>query len=518
MTNKLTNISFLFLFFSLAMFLLPFDAFCQQPQSLDEGINLYKAGKYEEAITTLTKARQEDPKSSSAAFFLGLAFKQTMEYEKALTNFEDAVTLTPKIKEALIELIDINLQLGKLDEVKKWIAVAETENVLPAKAAFLKGIVLREEGKNKEAAEAFAKAKSIDPTITQASDIQIAISRLKDSELKSAKESFQEAITADPQSDLAGFARRYLSRVDDALFLKKPFHFTLSLFGQYDDNTVLKPTDQSLATGVSNQASLVLNSGFRVAYTPTLQGPWLFNAYYAISSSLHKRNGDGHDSLINTISATPGYNFGNYALNLAGTYSYALVRNPNSGISSESSGYEKYSGNLSVGPMFRWAVRDSQLLELFAGYADNKYYNQLVQLIPDENRDSSGISSYASWVWLFNKTSFMNVRYQFVDQNAKGRDWENTSHTLSANIVIPTSDSVKLQFSGEFTKMNFPNENILFHVKRADQISNFSAGLTWEFHKNTTLIGQYTRIDNGSNIGIYDYLRNLYTVGLEYRF
>jgi hypothetical protein len=139
-------------------------------------------------------------------------------------------------------------------------------------------------------------------------------------------------------------------------------------------------------------------------------------------------------------------------------------------------------------------------------------------LIPDENRDSTGISSYASWVWLFNKDSFMNLRYQFVDQNAKGRNWENTSHSFSANIVVPTSDNVKLQFSGEFTTMNFPQENTIFDVKRADQISNLSAGITWELHKNITLVGQYSRIDNGSNIAIYDYLRNLYTVGLEYRF
>lgn len=508
MTNKLTNISILFLLLFLSTIFVTFDAFCQQPQSLDEGISLYKAGKYDEAVTALTKARQEDPKSSSAAFFLGLSYKQTMEYEKASGNFQDAVTLTPKIKEALIELIDVNLQLGKLDEAKKWIAVGEEENVLPAKTAFLKGLVLREEGKNKEAAASFEKAKSIDPTIAQASDIQIAISRLKDSELKSAKENFQEAITADPQTDLAGFARQYLARLEDALFLKKPFHFTLSLFGQYDDNMVLRPTDQALATDISNEASLVLNTGARVSYAPSLQGPWLFNGYYAITSSLHKRYADTHDALINTISVTPGYNFGKSSLNLAGIYSYALVRNPS---------YKKYSGNLSLGPMFRWAVRDNQLLEFFAGYADNKYYNQLL-LIPDENRDSTGISSYGSWVWLFGKNSFMNLRYQYVDQNAEGRNWENTSHSFSANVIVPTSDNVKLQFSGEFTKMNFPRENTIFDMKRADQISNLSAGITWEFHKNVTLVGQYTRIDNESNIAIYDYLRNLYTVGLEYRF
>lgn len=438
MTNKLTNISVLFLFLFLATIFMAFDAFCQQPQSLDEGISLYKAGKYDEAVTALAKARQEDPKSSSAAFFSGLSYKQTMEYEKALINFQDAVTLTPKIKEALIELIDVNLQLGKLDEAKKWIAMGEEENVLPAKTAFLKGVVLREEGKNKEAADSFEKAKSLDPTIGQASDIQIAISRLKDSELKSAKESFQEAITADPQSDLAGFARRYLARVEDALFLKKPFHFTLSLFGQYDDNMVLRPTDQALATYISNEASLVLNTGARVSFTPSLQGPWLFNGYYAITSSLHQRYKDTHDSLINTISITPGYNFGKSAINLAGTYSYALVRNPD---------YEKYSGNLSAGPMFRWAVKDNQLLEFFAGYTDNKYYNQLL-LIPDENRDSTGISSYASWVWLFNKDSFMNLRYQFVDQNATGRNWKtqvipSLQTSLSPPQIMSSCNSVE---------------------------------------------------------------------------
>jgi tetratricopeptide (TPR) repeat protein len=458
-------------------------------------------------VTALTKARQEDPKSSTAAFFLGLAYKQTMEYETAVSHFSDAVTMTPRIKEALIELIDVSLQLGKLDDAKKWIAVAEEENILPAKTAYLKGLVFREEGKNKDAAAAFEKAKSLDPSIAQASDIQIAISHLKESELMTAKESFQSAITTDPQSDLAGFARQYLSRVEDTLFAKKPFHFTLSLFGQYDDNMVLKPTDQSLATEVTDQESLVLNSGLRVSYSPKLSGPWLLSSYYALSSGLHQRHKETHDSLVNTISVTPGYDFGKYSLNLSSVYSYAMVRNP---------GYEKYSGNLSVGPMFRLAVSNNQLMELYAGYADNKYYQPV--LTPDENRDSNGVSAYASWVWLYSKNSFLNLRYQFIDQDATGSNWDNASHSLSANVVIPAGENVKLQFSEEYTKMDFKNDNTIFDIKRSDSISNFSAGISWTFYKNTTFIGQYTRIGNASNIGIYNYLRNLYTMGLEYRF
>jgi hypothetical protein len=56
------------------------------------------------------------------------------------------------------------------------------------------------------------------------------------------------------------------------------------------------------------------------------------------------------------------------------------------------------------------------------------------------------------------------------------------------------------------------------YIKRDDRIYNLTAGVSWEFYRNLSLIGQVTRIDNGSNIGIYDYTRNLYTTGLEYRF
>jgi len=507
MTNKLIRILFILLFLIISPVFLSLDGYCQQPQSLNEGISLYKAEKYSEAVNALLQARQEDPKSSTSAFFLGMAYKQLMDYETALGHLRDAVSMTPKIKEALIELIEVSVRLGKTEEAMKWIDVAEQEDIQPANTAFLKGIVLTQEGKNKEAAASFEKAKSLDPKIAQASDIQIAFSRLKDSELDRAKASFQSAITADPQTDLAGFARQYLSRIEETMEAKRPFHFTLSLFGQYDDNMVLKPTDESLATAVTDEGSFAANTAFKAAYSPATSGPWLFNAYYALSSSLHQNHSKTHDSLINTLSITPGYNFGKIALNLSATYTYALVRNP---------GYEKYSGNLSTGPMMRIALKKNQLLEVFAGYADNNYFQPV--LIEPEDRDSSGLSAYASWVWLFKKNTFLNLRGQFMDQDAVGDNWDNKSRGLSANIVIPAGDDVKLQFSGEYTKKDFSNTHTIFDVKREDKIYNLSAGASWAFYKKMSLIGQYTRIGNGSNIGIYDYSRNLYTLGLEYRF
>ena len=495
------------LFFLASAVLFNSIAFCQQPSSLQEGIGQYKQENYDTAIASLEKARAEDPNSSVAAFYLGLAYKQVLDYEKALSHFRDAVTLTPRIKEALVELVDVALQLGELEEAKRWVAVAEEEDILPARVAFLKGLILREEGKNKEAAQAFERAKSLDKTIAQASDIQIAISYLTDNKLKKARESFQSAITQDPQSDMAGFARQYLASVEQRLILERPFRFTLGIFGQYDDNMVLKPNDETLSSRVTNESSGVLNSSFRVNYSPRLKSKWLFNAQYSAMSEVHQKNVHTHDTFTNSISITPGYNFGKFAVNLATTYSLSLVRRPD---------YEKYSGYFSSGPLFRIAAKENSMLEIFCGYTNTEFFQPA--LAYEEDRDSYGYSTYFSWVSLFKNNSFLNLRYHFRYQEADGSNWDNISNRLSANFAVPLSDKVKLQLSGQITEQDFRNTHTTFHVKREDTNLTFSGGLSWECYKDVNIVAQYTRIDADSNIGVYDYKRDLFSLGLEYRF
>jgi tetratricopeptide (TPR) repeat protein len=505
--KKAMKRAFTYYFILILIFAFHTNAFSQQSPLVKKGIEHYKNANYKEAIETFTKARNEDPRSSTAAFFLGMAYKQTMDYEKAFGNLKDAVTLTPRIKEALAEVIDVAMQIGNIVEAKKWVDVAEKENISPAKIAFLKGLIFTEEGKNKEAAEAFEKAKSINPKISQAADIQIALSYMRDRELKKAKKSFESAILSDPQSDLAGFARQYLASVEQRLAAEKPFRYTISLFGQYDDNMVLKPDEQSLATGITNEGSRVLNSSFRVNYVPVLKGPWLFSAQYAFASGLHDKNVHTHDSMSNSISVTPGYNFGDFALNLAISYNHALVRRPS---------YKRYSGSFRAGPLVRVALKGNQLLEVFMGYTNNEIFQ--FALAPEEDRDSHGYGSYLSWVWLFKENSFLNLRYQSSRQDTDGRNWDNRTNGFSANLAVPVHNRVKLQLSGQTTKQDFDHRHTTFNIIREDKTYSFSGGLSWQWLKNVTVVAQYSRIMADSNIGIYDYTRNLYTLGMEYRF
>jgi len=477
---------------------------------LRRGIEQYKLENYEEAIDMLRMARRENPESSAAAFFLGLSYKQTMDYQNASEHLRDALTLTPRIKEALVELVEVLFRLGErenLDEAKKWIRVAEREEIFPAKIAFLKGLIYQKEGKNELAIEAFEKAASLDRTITQASEFQIALCHVQEKRLEKAKEKLQAAILADPRTDLAAFARRYRDLVDRRMEMERPLRVTLGVFGQYDTNVVLKPLDSSVAPGVTDEESGVLASTLRLDYVPVLEGPWLFNAYLAGYGRFHDEHAETHDNISGSVYAVPGYNFGFFSLNLAIQYDYAWIRSPD---------YEKYASILTGGPLFRKPLGDKHLLELFAGYAKKEYYT--APLIPEEDRDSDGPDAYLSWIWIFKENAFFNFRYGYFYDDTVGKNWENTGHRFSLNATIPLIDKLDLQLGGQAILQNYENVHTVFGIKREDKYYQGLVGLSWEAFRHINIVAQYNRTRAESNIEIYDYKRDIYSLGFELRF
>ena len=175
---------------------------------LEKGISEYRIENYEEALELLIKARERQPQSPEAAFYLGMTHKQMGNYRESYRNLKDSIHLTPPVKDAYPELIEVLYYLNELTEAKNWINRAEKEGVKPAPVAFLKGLILLKEGKNTQAIEALKKAKEMDPSLTQPADFQIAIAHAKEKRFKEANESLKAVISMDPVSELASFCKR----------------------------------------------------------------------------------------------------------------------------------------------------------------------------------------------------------------------------------------------------------------------------------------------------------------------
>ena len=498
----------------------PIPAWADSPELL-EGIDLYKQEAYGAAEAAFIVARQKEPENSTAAFFLGMTYKQVADYPKAAEQFEDAVTLTPRIKEALIELIDVLTRIGtpeSLARAEKWIAVAEKEAIYPAKTAFLKGMVLGKQGKNDEAIAAFEQSKSLDPSVAQSADFQIAMSHLRAKRLDQARQQLDSAVLLDPNSDLASFARQYQDSVSQRL--EDVWRFTVSASGLYDTNLLLRWNDVQSAPPWpgGEEETPGVNTNVRVDYRPVLKGNWLFNAQFAFDGTWYQNNSTTNDTLSAGIYAVPGYNYGRYSVNLAANYNYASKKRPY---------YQDASEFFSIGPLFRFVLSSDQLLEFFAGY-DKKEF-ELAPIDPRGDRDSDTFRTYVSWFFSNVAGAFVNLRLAYLDENANGEWWSNIGTQLLANVTIPATDKFRIQLSGQGFWKNFDTEvpdprviggsSVTLSTKRRDDQFQGILGFNYELWiTDLLLIGQYTYTRNESNVAIYDYDRQIISAGLEYRF
>ena len=184
-----------------------------------------------------------------------------------------------------------------------------------------------------------------------------------------------------------------------------------------------------------------------------------------------------------------------------------MVRNPS---------YKKYVGSISAGPLYRMLAAENQILEFFAGYSSIDYFDP--PLDPAEERDSDRLNTYMSWVWIFKKDAFFNLKYEFTNDDAEGSNWVNQGHDITLALTRPLIEKLSLQLSGEMFLQNYRNIHTFFDVKREDTTYVGSVGLTYALMKELNLVLQYTYSRVDSNLAIYDYDRSVYSAGLEFRF
>jgi hypothetical protein len=111
-----------------------------------------------------------------------------------------------------------------------------------------------------------------------------------------------------------------------------------------------------------------------------------------------------------------------------------------------------------------------------------------------------------------------NLKYEFSKEDTKGKNWINNGNRINTGLLIPMSDRVKLIMSGDLFMQDYKNTHTIFGKKRQDVIYTGSGTLMFEILRGLNVLLQYTHATADSNIAIYDYNRNIYTAGFEYRF
>lgn len=478
--------------------------------SFDKGMKEFREENYEEALNYFVEARKEDPRSSIAAYFLGLNYKVMENYRDAVPHLRDAVTLVPHVKEALIELIDALYQTDGLEEANKWIEVGEKEGIQPARLQFLKGLVLAKQGKNMDAIKAFEKAKELDKGLTQAVEFQIASAYMKEGKYKDARDRFKFVTTVDPTSDLGTYARDYEKLLSEKLERERPFRINVSVGYKYDTNVTTKPSSGPVADIVSGKDDSALNTNLRASYTApfSFRTPYLLSFHYAFNMDryLHLRE---FNMLTQSITVLPGYNFSKASISLPMTLFYSWIASE-----------KRYMYNGSITPTGKFMINDNNFAELSAGYLKKNYLNDSFTIAPTgaEIRDGYDYILGAGWTFFSEEHGMVSGKYTWTKEHTKGNNWSYEENKFNLSILYPFKKMFKLQLSGEAAFNNYQNVHTVFDMKRKDEVYTGQAALIIEVNKYFDLIGQFSYIRNRSNIEAFDYRRKIYTFNVEFKY
>ena len=472
--------------------------------TLEKGIGLYKHENFDEALGVLKKARLEEPQSTLAAYYLGLTYKQMQNYNEAAPHLRDAVTMPPKIKGALIELIDCLYQIGQLEEAGKWIAEAEAEGIRPAQTAFLKGLVLMKEDKNDDAVKSFNNAKDLDQSMAQAAEYQIAIAYMKTGKFHDAKDVFQRLTLVDPNSTMANFANTYMNAISDREKAMKPFRASVGVYWQYDDNVVLQPSGGTVGTNISDKGDAREVTTAMAEYTQRFGETYDIKAQYFFYWA--KQNNLGfYDTLSNTFVLQPEMNLKSGQLSLPRAYNLTRVND------------KAYLSTPSVAGVYNQMVGNHNMGQAYLKYAYKDY--MWAPSIEDEDRTGNDFSGGVGWYYFFMQNKgFINLRYGLLKEWTSGNNWENWENDINLTLLVPVMDKLNVTVSGGLSSQLYDNSNSIFHVYRHDAVWTLSALAAYRFYKDSEIQLQYTYVNDGSNITVYAYTRNIYSAGVEIKF
>ncbi|MBL7072071.1 MAG: tetratricopeptide repeat protein [Candidatus Omnitrophica bacterium] len=491
---------FCYLFFSL---IITHYASAENPL-IDEGIALYRQEDYDEALEVLKKAREQEGESTLAAYYLGLTYKQIEDYEGALPHLQDAVTYQPKIKGALLELIEVFYQLGRLEEAQEYIVIAEQEGIRPAQTSYLKGLVLLKQGKNIRAIEAFREAKSLDESLRQTADYQIGMALIKEKKFGEAKNAFREVITLDPNANAALFAHRYMEAISKKEETERPLKFSLRSSYEYDNNVILLPSDAAATSVVADESDTRQVLSFGGEYTHRITDQFRLKLGHSIYLA-NQDDLDEYDVFSNTTTLTPSYYLQKSSLNCPVSYNYTMV------------GGHSYLSTLSVTPMLNYMLGRSLMAQLYFKYQNKNFMQSSVNV--NEKRDADSYLGGTGLYWFFaDNKGFLNVRYELNKDDAEGRNWEYSGNKFAGTLLIPLTDKLKVSGSADVFFQDFENIHTVFGNEREDDVYTLSCMAGYEIFENAEAQLRYTYVTTDSNIAVYEYDRHIVGAGVQYEF
>ncbi len=486
---------------------------------IDRAILAYDDKQYSDALKELRGALRHDPGNVNALYYLSLVYIATDRLFEAQAALEKAKALHPTD-------LDVTFQLGVLyfaqqeyEKAERLLREVFEEQPGRENLGYYLGFIAYRKKKYREALRFLRANVPSDSDFAQLNKFYTGLALSALGFPAEARAEVEEAIRLQPFSPLASPAQRFSDALEPAARRERRFQGELRGGVFYDTNVAVVPDSSTdiVATvlrriGAESEGELI---SLRLAYSWLRTVDWEATVSYAFLQTFNNRlpdfNVQDHTGTVgltyrNTVNDMPfftGIQIAYDFITLGGdTFVqgpifqpfFTLVENP---------------GNLTTF-QFRTRVKN---------FAD-------VDVPPQEVRDGTNYMVGGTHFFRFEQDRhYIKLGYQYDVDDTDGANWDyyGNRFLVGGQYTLPWGD-IRLRYDLDVHLRNYRNKNSLFPVtapnttRRRDQEILNLVSIAKDLSESFTVSLDFLFDDNISNLDVYNYTRNVFSLSLTWRF
>ena len=503
----------------------------------------YDDKRYDEALALLNKALTLDPNHERALFYKGLVYLAQENPQEAITPLETVHQLKPADLDVQHHLGVAYFSVGAYEKAKPLLEPIFEQNPGTENLGYYVGFLRYREKQYGEAVEAFEKNQTPNPDIQQLNGFYrgLALGVLGlPSEALVELEQVQRTQTISPLTNASIRLQEALT-AGQVFGTQKRFRFQISAGGFYDDNVKINPDSVEpipILNPPNNPNALIQNlrkrdttapgfiTSLRGDYSFVQKGPFEATATYAFLQTLHGEGMDEYDIQSHLVGLSGFYRgvIGNLPFQLGVQYTYDYLFLDMDGFLS------RHTPTLSttvIGPTFSLpgvGVVGNLTTALYRYQYKNFFEDDIVNdpRFAGERRD--GYNNMLGVIHAFRLAGdnlILRIGYQYDNESTKGSAFSYGGNRLltGGQLQIPWGD-MSLRYDYDVHWRDYKNRQTTATitdrdgrlVRRNDTQQTHLVQLTKPLPHNFSLTFQYQGIRNESDVPLYDYTKNVWTM------
>jgi tetratricopeptide (TPR) repeat protein len=500
-----------------------------------QAILAYDARRYDEALALLKDALTLDPKNVEALYYSGLVLMAQQKTEQAVEVLEKARALAPRDVSILFLLGVAHFALERYDQAEGPLTQVFNERPQTEGIGYYVGLIRYRKKDYQGALKAFRSETSKNPNIQQLvrfySGLTLAILGLPEQ----AVAEVDAALRLQTGSALTGPAERIRDSLVSAREAERRFHADVRVGFLYDSNVAVIPQPSHDPTAEAIRRRKTATTGeiaaLRLEYAWLRTGPWESSVTYSFFQTYNNR--------------LPDFNVQNHLVAGALSYRAAIGAMPFQVGTQYSWDYLSLGNDdflqRHTATFFGTLVENQGNLTTVLSRFQNKDFYASPGQLEDEDRDARNWMIGLTHVFRFAQDKhYIRVGYQFDYEKADGRNFTYAGNRFLAGgqYTLPWG-STRLKYDFDLHQRHYLHANTLLpvlnpgtreredleqnHVVRVEQvlaanIGPSSIGCAPTAPCPLTLAAEYQRTVADSNLPVYAYNRNVWSLTLAWQY